>query len=235
MSAPTPEGEARPASSPRGGRGLGHVALALGLTFAAGMVDATGFLAFGGVFVSFMSGDTTRLGVALAQGAWPTGVLFASTIALFVVGAAIGHALAATAGRWRRAAVLTLTALLLVMAAAAGRLAMGSAALILTAPAMGMLNTAIAHAEGVAVTPAYITGTLVRLGHGVADWALGRGGGAVAVLLPMWLAMLAGAGVGGSAYARWGLTTLAAPAGLMAVLAILAAAATALRSSRSES
>nr|WP_295670961.1 DUF1275 family protein [Sphingomonas sp.] len=35
----------------------------------AGYVDAVGFLATGGYFVSFMSGNSTRLAVGIAQGA----------------------------------------------------------------------------------------------------------------------------------------------------------------------
>ncbi|MDM8353607.1 DUF1275 family protein, partial [Brevundimonas diminuta] len=36
----------------------------------AGYVDSLGFLHLGGVFVSFMSGNTTRLAVNLAEGRW---------------------------------------------------------------------------------------------------------------------------------------------------------------------
>lgn len=230
MPAHAPAEEARPTE----GRGAAPFVLAMALTFAAGMVDATGFLAFGGVFVSFMSGNTTRLGVALAQGSWPTAVLFLSTVALFVAGVAVGRALAVAGGRWRRPAVLTLTALLLLMAAAVGRLEWTSAALILAAPAMGVMNAAIGHAEGVPVTPNYVTGMLVRLGDALADWALGRGGRAVAVLAPMWLAMLIGAGAGAGAFSRWALAGLAAPAALVLLLAVLAALIPALRPSRSE-
>ena len=39
--------------------------LALGLAFLAGEVDAVGFSVAGGYFTSFMSGNTTRLGVEL--------------------------------------------------------------------------------------------------------------------------------------------------------------------------
>ena len=40
--------------------------LALGLAFLAGAVDATGFIRTGGYFASFMSGNTTRLGLHIA-------------------------------------------------------------------------------------------------------------------------------------------------------------------------
>ena len=40
------------------------------MTAIAGWVDAQGFLALQGIFVSFMSGNTTLLGIALAPGNW---------------------------------------------------------------------------------------------------------------------------------------------------------------------
>ena len=45
-------------------------ALAYVLAGIAGYVDAMGFRHLGGVFVSFMSGNTTRLGVDIAMGDW---------------------------------------------------------------------------------------------------------------------------------------------------------------------
>ena len=47
-----------------------NLALACTLSALAGYVDAIGFLHLGGMFVSFMSGNSTRLGVSLAQGNW---------------------------------------------------------------------------------------------------------------------------------------------------------------------
>ena len=41
--------------------------LALGLAGLAGLVDAAGLVVAGGYFTSFMSGNTTRLGVELVE------------------------------------------------------------------------------------------------------------------------------------------------------------------------
>jgi len=49
-----------------------NIALACALSALAGYVDAIGFLHLGGLFVSFMSGNSTRLGVSLADGQWET-------------------------------------------------------------------------------------------------------------------------------------------------------------------
>ena len=45
-----------------------NIALACALSALAGYVDGIGFLHLGGLFVSFMSGNSTRMGVSLAQG-----------------------------------------------------------------------------------------------------------------------------------------------------------------------
>ncbi len=45
---------------------------AAGLSALAGFVDAIGFIKLGGYFVSFMSGNSTRLAVALAKASRPS-------------------------------------------------------------------------------------------------------------------------------------------------------------------
>src|ERR1019366_5919862 len=47
-----------------------NISLACALSALAGYVDAIGFLHLGGLFVSFMSGNSTRMGVSLAEGQW---------------------------------------------------------------------------------------------------------------------------------------------------------------------
>ncbi|HBV13129.1 MAG TPA: DUF1275 domain-containing protein, partial [Brevundimonas sp.] len=64
--------------------------LALLLAALAGYVDSLGFLHLGGVFVSFMSGNSTRLAVSLAEGRWQAAGAVAGVLALFVLGAMLG-------------------------------------------------------------------------------------------------------------------------------------------------
>ena len=47
-----------------------NIALACALSALAGYVDGIGFLHLGGLFVSFMSGNSTRMGVSLTDGHW---------------------------------------------------------------------------------------------------------------------------------------------------------------------
>jgi uncharacterized membrane protein YoaK (UPF0700 family) len=44
--------------------------LSLAIACTAAYMDAVGFLLFSGVYLSFMSGNTTRAAVLLGKGAW---------------------------------------------------------------------------------------------------------------------------------------------------------------------
>ncbi len=90
--------------------------LAACLAALAGYVDALGFLQLGGFFVSFMSGNSTRLGVGAAQ-ASASALVAASLIGTFVLGVILGSLTGQAAGMRRRPVVLGLVALLLAMAA----------------------------------------------------------------------------------------------------------------------
>src|SRR3546814_10053565 len=77
--------------------------LALLLALVAGWVDAVGFLQLGGFFVSFMSGNSTRLGVGVGSGFWREAGLAAGLMATFVGGVAFGNLIGDRAGdRYRR-------------------------------------------------------------------------------------------------------------------------------------
>ncbi len=204
-------------------------ALAVVLVFAAGFVDAVAFLGFGGVFSSFMSGNSTRLGTAWAGGDTRTAVLYASAVALFVLGAAAGRVVRTGASPFRRAAVLALTGLLLLGAAAAGRLGLSPAALTFSALAMGVQNAAIHRAGATPVTVTYVTGALVRVGEALGDLVTGVRPRGLLVHAGLWIGLVAGAVAGARAYAHEGVAALVAPALLLWLLAAFLAAGAALR------
>jgi len=90
-----------------------NLALACALSAVAGYVDGIGFLQLGGLFVSFMSGNSTRMGVSLAAEDWTGAIQALALIALFVIGAAAGSLIVLGRGRsrYRRALVLLAEAL----------------------------------------------------------------------------------------------------------------------------
>src|SRR5882672_1416111 len=94
-----------------------NVALACALSALAGYVDGIGYLHLGGLFVSFMSGNSTRMGVSLAQGQWLAAAEALGLIVLFVIGAAGGSLIVLGHDVNRQPLVLLAEALLLAAAA----------------------------------------------------------------------------------------------------------------------
>ena len=155
----------------------GGEAVAVGLFVAcclaalAGAVDACGLSVLHDLYISFMSGNTTPMGTALAGGQWGRALLIAALIAAFVAGAASGTVLAGISGRGRLAIVLAVVAAIPAVACVVPH---GS---VPAMPfAMGMLNAAIQQAGPVSVSVTYVTGTLVRLGRGLGMALLGQAG-----------------------------------------------------------
>lgn len=73
----------------RGYRGGEH-ALAVYLSSIAGFVDTIGFMYLGGYFLSFMSGNTTRLTAAVNAGKWDVVVVAGGLMLTFLAGVATG-------------------------------------------------------------------------------------------------------------------------------------------------
>jgi len=170
--------------------------LALGLAGLAGLVDATGFVVAGGYFTSFMSGNTTRMGVELVErpalALAPLG-LVAAFLAGVIVGAVVGRRFA---GRHKRV-LLGLVAG--VLTAGAGLLAAGPPVpfLALSAMAMGLANNVFVRAGEVTVGVTYMTGALVRFGQGIAARAAGEPLPSTRGYGLLWSALALGAATGG--------------------------------------
>lgn len=182
-------------------------AMAVALSLLAGFVDAIGFIASGGYFLSFMSGNSTRLAVAGVAG--QAGALVAGgLIALFLLGVIGGSLLA----RWRPAArqqlVLAGLALLLAAAAALGHLGWRWPPLALLALAMGLENIYFAEAGAVRLGLTYMTGRLVALGQALAAALVGEDRTRWRPHLLLWLGLVGGGALGALAYRLWGLDAL---------------------------
>ena len=170
--------------------------LALGLAGLAGLVDATGFVVAGGYFTSFMSGNTTRMGVVLVErpalALAPLGL-----IACFLAGVIGGAVIGRRAGGHRKRVLLGLVAALL--GTGTGLLAAGLPIPFLgaSAMAMGLANNVFVRDGEVTVGVTYMTGALVRFGQGLAaridrqPLASTRGYGL------LWSALALGAVIGG--------------------------------------
>ena len=163
--------------------------LAVAAAALAGYVDAIGFLSANSYFVSFMSGNTTRLGVDLIT-APHSAIIPAALILGFVLGVFGGAIVAARAGVQRKFVVLALVAVLLTGAAIVDTPAIQLALLVL---AMGALNNTFQKDGEVSVALTYMTGALVRMAQGLAARLMGTGGAGWESWLLLWLGLALGA------------------------------------------
>ena len=192
--------------------------LAVLLATLAGMVDVIGYLHLGGLFVSFMSGNSTQFAAVAGQGNWAEAGPIIWLIVLFVLGAAAGQLLAGFTGRRHTTCVLVAVALLLAIAA-----------ILETTPepmvlSMGALNAAMHRSGNLSVSLTYVTGTLVKFGQGLGDFLARRVRGLDwLVQASPWAGLIAG-GIGGAvAQTHIGETVDWLPVGLAGLLAIWSA------------
>ena len=142
-----------------------NLALACTLSALAGYVDGVGFLHLGGMFVSFMSGNSTRLGVELAEGHWSDAAQAIGLIALFVTGAAAGSLIVFTRSVHCQCWVLLAEGSLLVAAALSYTLGAPPLAVAAMVLAMGLENTVFQVEGGSGLGLTYMTGALVKVGQ----------------------------------------------------------------------
>ena len=192
--------------------------LAIVLASLAGYVDAVGFIELGGFFVSFMSGNTTRMGVAGARGDIEA-LYAAGLIAIFVSGVTFGSLVGRRAGDWRRRTIFFLIALTLAGAASLYGWGFGAAGAVAMAFAMGMENTVLEENGETRVGLTYMTGALVKFGQRLAvAWTGGPRFGWTPHLF-LWLGLASGAALGAALHPHLGLAALWPPAGLALVMA----------------
>ncbi|MFN6985250.1 MAG: YoaK family protein [Rhizobium oryzihabitans] len=166
------------------------IALVAAISFIAGMTDAVG-LYISGDFVSFMTGNTTRAAVSMEAGIYSHALKLLFAIVAFVAGNAGGIVVAHTFDR-RIFAVLTGVGALMAIAALLRNEA-GLAQFYLVVFAMGMVNAAVEHIEGLPIGLTYVTGALSRFGRGIGRFLLGERSLDWGIQIVPWLGMICGA------------------------------------------
>ena len=193
--------------------------LAAGIALIAGYVDAVGFVGYGGMFVSFMSGNSTRIGAHAALEWWAAAGLTGGVIGSFVVGVAVGQACGGREDAVRRARVAWLVAAALAVAAALPNLVDAYVALLAAAFAMGAVNTVFAESP-LPVGLTYMTGPLVKFGQSLGLRLRGEAAPPMTPYLVHWLALASGAALGAAAFAVWRFAALWVAAGAAAAFAL---------------
>jgi uncharacterized membrane protein YoaK (UPF0700 family) len=181
---------------------------AIGLAALAGFVDALGFMEFGGLFVSFMSGNSTRMAVG-SMTASRSSLVAASLIAAFLTGVVGGAMVGRQAGQWRKQAVLGfVTALLLIASVLTTAGLQGASVTFVMACAMGAANNVFQRDGEVTIGVTYMTGTLVKIGQKLADILIGKSSAALYPFLLLWLGLVAGGIAGAIVFPCLGLRAL---------------------------
>jgi uncharacterized membrane protein YoaK (UPF0700 family) len=150
--------------------------LAIWLALIAGYVDAYALLAYG-VYVSFMSGNTTQTGSMIGQGKLLVALPSALAILFFVVGAFAGTWLTKSTLRSSRQVPFSVIASVLAIIIGGtqlGNLALHAEVIIaMLALAMGMLNSTQSHIGPETLSLTFVTGTLNKIGN-TSLWQFGR-------------------------------------------------------------
>lgn len=194
--------------------------LALGLAGLAGFVDALGFLSLGGIFVSFMSGNTTQLGARIARGDLTSSMVLVPAIilVLFLAGVIAGTAVRRKLAQRGAGVVAAIVCALLFGAAVAASLGGRPLAIGLTVLAMGATNTVLLGRGNSSVGVTYVTGALVKLGQAIGGRLVGDRDGPWLFELALWACLAAGAVAGALAYGKWQLDSLWLAFGAAALL-----------------
>ena len=187
------------------------------LTLVAGLADAVGYVAMGGVFAANMTGNTVLAGLSLGEGHFDLAAKRLAPLVTFFLGAMLARLLLRLFHR--PAMPLLIEAALL---AVVGLLPIGrEPSLMLVAFAMGLQASAITHFGGTSVSTVVVTSTLARIAEATLDrmWPTGRPLPSVAtprLLALTWIGYLVGA-VGGVLLVGAVHWPLLVPAALLAI------------------
>ncbi|MFC0282668.1 YoaK family protein [Camelimonas abortus] len=161
----------------------------------AGYVDGIGWLLLGGVFVSFMSGNTTQLAVALASGQHSWAAQVGCALGAFFAGVFFGAVMRERSRTRSHALLFAIAAMVLAVSLVMVReFGVNTLHLLPLAFAMGLLNNARRVVNGAAVGGTFVTGAFVGFAQGAARWLLRKAPAAEFIPYALsWLALCCGA------------------------------------------
>jgi uncharacterized membrane protein YoaK (UPF0700 family) len=182
-----------------------EILLAVCLSGVAGFVDAIGFVHLSGYFLSFMSGNTTRMSAGGAMAHWVAAGKAAGLIGMFTLGVMVGAVVARHPRE--RVAVLIATSGTLGLGAVVSRWT-DVGGLLIAAAAMGLMNAVFQRSGEVSVGVTYMTGALVKAGQRFVDSLFGGPRWAWVRYAVLWGGLATGAVTGAMTYHAIGLIAL---------------------------
>jgi uncharacterized membrane protein YoaK (UPF0700 family) len=206
------------------------------LTWAAGYVDAVGWLTWQHIYTANMSGNSVGIGVQTAAADWSRAALRAWPVLMYVIGLLLCRLMIEIAARRQApriawfAFTVEIALLLIAIAHAPGAVA----GIALLALAMGIQNATLTKFGAMTLHTGFVTGTLVKFaeqlsaflfwlhdhGGGLREWLAQRSFRYSTWLLSVWIAYVIGAILGAAADHRWALSALLIPTLLLAALAV---------------
>jgi uncharacterized membrane protein YoaK (UPF0700 family) len=213
-------------------------ALAIFLALIAGYLDGYGLL-FLGVYVSFMSGNTTVTGLRSGQNNLHAALPSAIAILSFVTGSFLGNLFSQSRLRYSHRLIFGAIAGLLATVACLERYGLSNAVaeIALLSLAMGMMNPALSKVGAESVSLTFVTGTLNRMGghlaaaaarkpmpegHSPGDSYLAR----ARIDASVWSGFLVGAGLSGIAASHFRMWALLPPCIVLIALGLFSECAT---------
>jgi len=170
-----------------------RMVLATALTAVSGFADSIGYMELGRLYVSFMSGNSTRLGMMIAGADWSGALLAVTIIATFVAGSAAGTFIGDRAGRTGLSRVLGAEWIIVACSVTLAWLGYDRAA----------LHQVVASAD---IGRGFLSGNLFSLGQSLARIRRGRDEIARAGLNGLsWLVFVGGVVAGTLCHATFGL------------------------------
>ena len=180
-------------------------ALAIYLSSITGFVDTIGFMYLGGYFLSFMSGNTTRLTAAASRQDWTVAGITASIMLTFLVGVGVGAAISQLGRRMlprtrTREAVLLFICLTSTFASILIAVGAQLAAMYMLAFTVGAMNSTFERDGEVSIALTYMTGTLVKMSQRFVGALFGDSHKHWLGHFALWASLACGALLGGRAY-----------------------------------
>lgn len=218
------------------------IVLTASLSSVAGMTDAIGFSQTG-EFVSFMSGNTTRMSIAAASGDWSRAERLLLVIILFVLGNVFGALIARMGHTKQMHGTVLLSYISVLLALAAGlpaitglpdllgledlpgirhlpNMNMTLPSLVLMILSMGAMNSAVEEIEGVGLGLTYVTGALSKFGRGLGKLLAGERKFGWSLQLAPWTGIAVGAYFGQLLDDRYGRHALWLPFAMTVTLVL---------------
>lgn len=168
------------------------------LLFVAGIVDAIGFIHLkNGLFVSFMSGNTTHVAMLLSSHQYHQSLPYIGVILLFVTGITVGEMIAVLQRKNYRWLVMSAVSILLCSAIFIEQITIPMATNFVLAFAMGLQNIALRITINKEMPLTFATAFLANTGRELAMLLLGQGDKKVFIKqISLWLSIFIGAIVG---------------------------------------